>query len=304
MIVLNSNKELIRVEKWADIEARPGFTSDLNSNEHVLASIIGRYSFSNQIRCGLSNCHTLHARGYIVTTSDGHETNIGKDCGRKYFGVDFETLTRQFDQDITDKENRDRLWSFRCRIDELKGQIHLLRSQPRGADWIHRKTSPLLGDPRIVPSEVVRRIAEMIKNRQNILYIDREATEAEIEQLEASRGRSLPRPHYVQEPIGHLNGLDALYPENNVRQLVVIDIEEKLKAFEQLSIDNLNSAMLTRWNKWVTSVDPTLNRATAAVESGRRLLRRENLEQLIPLLKDIESLEKMKKYILTIGSTE
>ena len=304
MIVLNINKELIRIEHWADIEARPGFSSNLDPKNHELASIIGRYAFSDRIRCGLSNCHTLHAKGYIVTTKDGHETNIGKDCGKNYFGVDFQTLTRQFDQDITDKENRDRLWSFSFRVEELKQQIQMLRTQPRGADWVFHTSRSLLESGRKVPGEVVRRLAAMVKTRQNVLSIEREATEAEIEQLEAARGRNLLRPQYVEEPIGQFEGMDALYPENNLRQLIVIEVEQELRAFEELKIDALSSASLTRWNKWVAGVDPALERAAAAVEAGRRLLRPENLELLVRLLQDTESTERMKKYILGVGTAQ
>jgi hypothetical protein len=300
MIVLNSNKELIRVENWADIEARPGFTSDLDPKNHELASIIGRYAFSDRIRCGLSNCHTPHAKGYVVATKDGHETNIGKDCGKNYFGVDFETLTRQFDQDITDKENRERLWSFSFRAEELKNTIQKLRTEPTGADWVFHSTRPLVEAGRTVPGEVVRRITSMIKNRQSVVVIEREATEEEAEQLEAARGKKLPRPQYVDEPIGQLDGMECLYPENDLRQLLVIEVEQELRSFEEQKIDALNSAALTRWNKWASSVDLNIERAIAAVEAGRRLLRAENLRPLLELVKDKEQSERMAKYIKSI----
>jgi hypothetical protein len=105
MITLNSERELISVEAWADIEARPGFVKDLNPAEHTLHAIIGRYLFKNRIQCGLSDCRTPHGKGYIVVTKDGGETNIGKDCGRTYFGVDFEQLARKFDRDLRVRGN-------------------------------------------------------------------------------------------------------------------------------------------------------------------------------------------------------
>jgi hypothetical protein len=61
----------------------------------------------------------LHSRGYPVATKDGWLTNIGKDCGRICFGVDFETMSRQFDKDIAAKESRERIWSFSFRADEI-----------------------------------------------------------------------------------------------------------------------------------------------------------------------------------------
>jgi hypothetical protein len=301
MIVLNINKELVRVESWTDIEARPGFTSNLNPKNHTLASIIGRYAFSDRIRCGLSNCHTPHAKGYVVSTADGQETNIGKDCGKNYFGVDFETLTRQFDQDMTDKENRERLWSFSFRAEELKHTIQKLRSGPQGADWVFHKTKPLIESGTKVPADILRKILSMIKNRQNVIFIEREATKTEIEQLEAAQGRNVPRPHYVEEPIGQLNGMESLYPENNLRQLLVIDIEEKLQSFEELDIDILSSTELAHWNKWASSVDITLEKAAAAVEAGRRLLVADNLRPLFRLIKDKEKSQLLTTYIKNLA---
>jgi phage-related tail protein len=37
---------------------------------------------------------------YVVATTHGIETNIGKDRGKMYFGVNFETMSKQFDRDI------------------------------------------------------------------------------------------------------------------------------------------------------------------------------------------------------------
>jgi hypothetical protein len=133
MITLNSDRGLVRVEDWEDICTRPGFTGNLNPAKHQLASIIGRYVFGFVIRCGLSNCHTPHTRGYIVTTKDGLETNIGKDCGKVYFGVDFEEQARQFDRDMTDQENRELLWNFTFKIDEFDERVRALRAGARGA---------------------------------------------------------------------------------------------------------------------------------------------------------------------------
>ena len=139
MIVLNTLKEIIRVEKWTDITERPGFSGDLDPSESKLDAIIGRYAFKDYVRCGLSNCHTPHGRGYIVVTKDGHETNIGKDCGKNYFGVDFETLSNKFDRDITEKENREKLWSFFFRTEEVAAQVAVIRTEQRGANWVFKR---------------------------------------------------------------------------------------------------------------------------------------------------------------------
>lgn len=83
MIAINTAKGPFKVESWEDVLERPGFTLDLDPNLHKLDSVIGRYVFGDMVRCGLSNCHTPHTRGYIVATKSGRETNIGTDCGSR-----------------------------------------------------------------------------------------------------------------------------------------------------------------------------------------------------------------------------
>ena len=144
MITLNTDNGLVRVERWEDIETLPGYVNDLNPSQHKLKTIRGRYLFKDYIKCGLSNCHTPHGKGYIATTTDGLTTNIGKDCGKKDFGVDFETLSDQFDRDVTAAENRDRLGSFSFQLEEFEDRIRQLREGQSGADWVHKKSQHLL----------------------------------------------------------------------------------------------------------------------------------------------------------------
>lgn len=281
MIVLNSLKEIIRVEAWSDITDRPGFTPDLDPSKHTLDSIIGRYAFADRIPCGLSNCHAPHGKGYIVSTKDGRETNIGKDCGKTYFGVDFETLTAQFDRDMTEKENRERLWNFFFQVEEVTAKVSAMRNEEHGADWVYAHTRTLLENPRrTVPAKVIRFLMPMVKTRDSRITAGREATEEEVSQQEQAMGRSLPRPHYITVLVGELAGMEALYPENNLRDLLVIHTEEKIKTLHTTNIDSLSFEELSRWSKWLGGLDAVLERAAQSVHQGRVLLTRENLAPL------------------------
>jgi hypothetical protein len=279
MIVLNSDKEIVRVDSWSDITDRAGFNGNLNPAEHTLVSIIGRYAFKDYVPCGLSNCHTPHGKGYIVVTKDGRETNIGKDCGRTYFGVDFETLSNKFDRDMTEKENREKLWNFYFRCEEVAEHVTTIRTEAYGANWVYKQLNALQ-NIREVPAPVVRRIAAMAKVRdQNVTY-EREATEVEIEQLEQAQGRRLMRPHYVSIPIGKLEGLEALFPENNLKVLLIDGVSERIKELNAANIDTLTFEQLRKWARWLGELDEVLERAARAVRSGRALLTQENLLKL------------------------
>lgn len=297
MITLNSEKGLILVESWGEIESRPGFIGDLNPGSHKLKSIIGRYVFAEKIRCGLSNCHTPHAKGYIVVTEDGHETNIGKDCGKTYFGVDFEILSRKFDRDLTASENRETLASFSFHVEDIEKRIHDLRTSERGADWVYKNIRPLLTIGRGCPDEVVRKIGAMLRARNALLTVDRVATQTEIESIEAVEGRQLPRPHYIAEPIGQISGFEAMHQENDLRDLLVLGLEQHIRDFREQAIAELSHDDLRRWVKWVHSIENTMERAEAAVVAGQALLLPNNLELLSRVISGQADQSKFRAFL-------
>ena len=303
MITLNAEKGLIRVNDWQEIEGRPGFVPDLDPALHKLAAIIGQYVFADKIRCGLSNCHTPHGRGYIVVTQDGHETNIGKDCGKTHFGVQFEGLARTFDRDVTAKERRERLQSFRLRSDAVQAAIIELRHTEKGADWVHRHTQPLLARRRGCPDSLVDRLAAMVRARQSVLTIEREATKEEIDREEAMSGKRPSLPYYIEEPVAEIAGLPALYNDNNLRAILVTDLQQQLDAFRQVQIDTLTSRELGNWVKWTDSVDRKLERARDSVAHGRRLLDPLNLEPFRRVLDGREDQLMFRVYLRALGGT-
>ncbi|WP_250470062.1 MULTISPECIES: hypothetical protein [unclassified Caballeronia] len=49
MITLNGEKELLRIESWDEVLARPDFDGRLDPNAHELASTIGSYVFAENL---------------------------------------------------------------------------------------------------------------------------------------------------------------------------------------------------------------------------------------------------------------
>src|SRR3546814_6138448 len=137
MITINGEKGFVRIESWDDIESRPGFAKDIDPRSVKLKAIIGSYTFSDYIPCGLSTCHQPHGNGFLVVTVDGRETNIGRICGKRHFSVDFVQMRRVFLKDLNAKQNRNFLWELKHRLPSVTAEIDALKSQPYGANWIH-----------------------------------------------------------------------------------------------------------------------------------------------------------------------
>jgi len=294
LITINTDKGLVKVEDWEDILTRPGFDSNLNPRQSELETIIGRYIFGDKVNCGLSSCHTPHTKGYLVATKDGRETNIGKDCGKKYFGVDFETLSRKFDRDVTESDNRESLWGFHFQLEELENKISFLREGKHGANEVYKKSQLLVKVNGGCPKPISQKVSELVRSKNNLITVPRIATAQEVEDIEAIENRKIEGPHYIDEPIAQLDGLEVLYKENDLRQILIMNISQNLNAFKKLDIDQLSYKELQHWAKWKGTIDVEVDRAEYAISRGVKLLSKDNLQKLfnIPLEKEEKVLFK------------
>lgn len=61
-----------------------------------------------------------HLNGYLITTSDGHETAIGSHCGKTHFGMSFTRERQRVDQAIA---RRRRIESVMAMIEDMPRMI-------------------------------------------------------------------------------------------------------------------------------------------------------------------------------------
>lgn len=92
---MENNSEYKLIYNWTDIENRPNFihTIIISSDEDAqnkLEKIIAVYQFSDKVKCGISRCNTKHNHGFLVKLKSNQEIIIGKDCGKRYFGTEFQ----------------------------------------------------------------------------------------------------------------------------------------------------------------------------------------------------------------------
>tara|TARA_R110001599_G_C12182914_1_gene654219 strand:+ start:399 stop:1304 length:906 start_codon:yes stop_codon:yes gene_type:complete len=294
MITLNSDRGFVKVESWKDIEELAGFTINLDPKKHELKEIIGRYIFKDYIKCGLSNCHTPHGKGYIVSTKSGPVTNIGHNCGKNHFDIEFDQLSKSFERDIALHNYRENIGSFLITSSFYKEEVDNIREGELGADNLFKKSQLLTRKTSGCPDYVVTHILKMVRSRNPNLIRVREASESETEELEAIQNKKLPRPYHIEENIGELKGLPFLYDENNLRKLIVVDLNEGLKFLSDLDIDNGDFKELKYWSSWCSDVERKIENIKSIVQTGITLLNKNNLLQLKEVLIDHE---QQKEYI-------
>jgi len=296
LITLTDERGLIYSPKsWEEILELPGYVKGLDPTKYKLKAVIGSYHLKD-IHCGLT-CNAEHDKGVIALFHGGAVTNVGQMCGAKHFDVDFTTFTNQYNRDVVAKTYRDLLSTFSFQLDELENEIYELRKSELGVDWIYTASQNLVHLKKECPDEVVRKINAMIKSRSNVLQKEREATEEEIKALSLSLGKNVRKPHYIQEDIALISGLDSLYEENDLKQLVIMELDEKIKSFKKLIIDNLTHTELSRWGKWVSSVDGIKEKVQHSRDLGLILLKQSNLTAFKEIITNRVDLELFEKFL-------
>ena len=292
MITLNTERGLVRLETWDEVEKIVGYTRDVDPSASKLKDIIGSYRFPDFVVCGLSRCHHKHFRGYVVSIENGQVTNIGHQCGKTHFGVEFEKMSLAFDRDLREKEHRETLHAFKNRLDEYTAEVEQLKNDKKGGNWLNKQITNLTTQGRAIPDCVLRVLNEMIRARSPVLVRQRLATAREIELAEAMRQspgdkdriedneNSRPRQKMIEEEVGALDGFAALYPENNIRKLLVLETDIPLRELAALDVDTASRHELSRWAKWTGEVDTRLRQCREIIGHGQALFRRNNIAKL------------------------
>lgn len=300
MITLKKDRELVRLENWSQLEEMAGFLSGLNPNEMELKEIIGRYSGEHgTVQCGLTNCRTPHSKGYIVVTTTGNITNIGKDCGKNYFGVDFETMSNQLNKDLDDQENREYISHF---IFSDFNSIHnwIVTTKKDISDLNRALTTLKTG--KNIPNVIKTKLNNMIKTQNHQLTIDRELTDEEKKALDYMKENSPKKSSkFTTQIIGNVVGLEALYLENDLKKLLIDELETELNQIQLSKIDSLSSIKLKALAKFIGTIPTQKKKIETAINFGKQFLTHKNLIMFEKVLDSNDDKELWRSFLSSIS---
>lgn len=299
LIYLNTERGFERVENWQEITELVGFTSNLDPEQETLKEIIGSYKFNYEIPCGLSCCHTLHMKGFIGVTDTGKVTNIGKNCGKSRFGLDFELFSKIHDKELNTYIYKGTISSFLSQSDDFESQIFDIRNN-LNADAYYKTSRALITPNKGCPSEIVSLIRKMIKTQNNTIYKEREASKREVEELEVATGQKIPTPHIIQESYESLDGLSFLYKNNDLRDLLIKDLNQNLQAIKKSNIEKLSFNELKYWSSWCNSFEKSIETSEIILSSGKKLLDKNNLSKLSIILEDKKDSVLFNKFLSSL----
>lgn len=294
MITINSDNELVEISSYEELLQRPRFMADLDPRIFTLTKLIGVYGLERACQCGLSDCHTSHNRGYLAATDEGHETNIGHRCGKNIFGANWNALRQRLRTDIRQKRHRELVETFQARIPELLAQAEQLRSQPFGAHWAWHAIARVRQG---LPHRVLDKVEAMMRTDDHRIFVSRAANDAEIAAEEVRTRKEVEGPLYVQEFAARLQGLEALKPTSDLRDLLSIGVIQRLKSISELKVYIEKPGVLAEAAKWIESIDARFARVRRTIEQARRLLTKDNLMQLQLLEMSSREIDQLRRMV-------
>jgi hypothetical protein len=283
MITISSERGLVRVDAWDDIISQPDFTPEINPNKVKLDAIIGRYRLPDYVVCGLSSCHHKHFSGYLVTTKEGAVTNIGKDCGKTHFGVDFETLSRKFDRDMVNAERRETIIAAKAKLYDWLSEANDLKDKDKGGSWIYKQIKATRDPVNGLPRKVISALDKMIRDHSPIVTKQRLATKQEKEimmEMRSLKEEDAGGQVYVDDEIGSMEGLSVLYLENDIREILIKDVHSGLTQLQKVDVESASEHELRKWAKWANEVDNKLKKCRDIIKTGVRFFDTENISLL------------------------
>jgi hypothetical protein len=123
-------------------------------------------------------------------------------------------------------------------------------------------------------------LMDMVKAENSKIVVARPASAEETAREEALRGRSMSSPFLIEEVVGVVQGLQALRPQNNLRDVVTYTLGDGFKFVEKIDIDTARDFDLRRAKKWIDEFDENVRRAKQIFGEARRFLTKRNLSQL------------------------
>lgn len=296
MIVIKTRGGIDRLACWSEVIERPLYRSKHNPNDASLRSIIGYYELKEEVFCGLSGCRTNHKKGYLIELSDGLEINIGNKCGRKAFDVEFETLTREFQTFREREDGKATVYEAKKRIKGWSTELNDLLNDKRGAIWANRNLKNILSKS-VVGDRVARFLNEMIKRRSSLIEINHELTDKwEIDQQMAANPKMrYDEAKWIRKAIGSLDAFEALFPENDLQKLFIIQVQQEIKDLQECDPAKVSLSRLKYLTKAANDMPHRLELCRTTLRTARKFLSHSNLNQLLPAFEDHTQFKKEDK---------
>ena len=254
-----------------------GYTDSLDPKKEKLKQVINKYELPNKGRCGLSNCRTPHNIGCIVETESGRLTNLGNDCGKKYFGENFTSLSNKLSKEIDYSNKIENIKLAKLNIAENYRKLNEIEADWKKIESVYRaiKSEGLDG--------LYDKLEQMKHSKSSIIAIQRRATKPEIELEEVRTGKDVQNPFYISDNLGDLKGLNYLTDRNKIKA-IILNNKITLDRLNDFDEDKTTLKELSKMIKENEKLNDSVREAHSIIADGFKLFSADNMRQFTPLI--------------------
>lgn len=264
------------------IVSRPGYQPSLyfspKHKNRKFGKIIAPYHLKlAKIKCGIADCGTNHLHGYVITTSDGLETNIGKDCGTTHFKADFATEMKRHDELYNRRLKIHRILELKKVAPKLLEDILLAKHQYTSLKSLrYSLRSALTGTED-------QALSHKLKSRDPGLYRyeSRSLTEREayFETNPDARKSGVVPPKQIK--IGEIAGFDFLSATHRDEDVFgfINPLRNVISATPE-DIYQWRTGQIDSHHKWIGTASKGLERVVYLIASGKAFFTEDNISGL------------------------
>ncbi|HDY89364.1 MAG TPA: hypothetical protein ENH82_14770 [bacterium] len=274
IIVSEDGKSFVEISCWEDIITRPKYESKVDKEQVKLKAIIGKYYLSPKHPCGISSCGTAHNKGFLVVCQGGIETNIGDDCGRNIFGVDFKTLENQFNQDMNIQRYREKIKTYQSRIESYIENIENLKNGDIGGIATYEKIKWFM--TKGFETKTLHALERKAKLKDNRIF---ELQKMDNRDIELARESGNYETHNKVE-IGLLMGITAAIDYKKLKTLLQVHLSEEVDKFKSIDADTLSYKDLQFWHNWANRLDKRIAQAKEIIGECKSFLNDKNISTI------------------------
>ena len=192
-----------RPQSYEEMQARSAFVAPLDHQQHALKAVLTDYHFPKVAPCGLKGCRQPHNNGFLVITEDDVETNVGKVCGRTFFGDEvFSTVHADYQRRRQRADLIQRFRNLQAEADPIAARLKDVVFRQFGGKWarkVETAVTQVLGQGLMSSLEAAQLRGDLIVSRAV------ERTEQKIQNAMAMNlGLSRERARYSTESVGAL----------------------------------------------------------------------------------------------------
>jgi len=270
------------------LKLRPNFQSPLDPKQHKLAEVLTDYSFERQAPCGLSTCQQGHFRGFLVRTESGVETNIGHVCGKKHFGVDFDTASAKYRREEERRVTVGRLRGLQGESPRVLHQIRELMMRRFGVRWMFSVRDAVRAQVGGPGFEHLK--ARSFKRDYTVIRV-KERTESEIQAEIKRSGGKRDELRYMNERLGEIAPLE--WTSWDLKAELLVPLRDEFQALSELDPSQMETKDLKRRLKRFDGWELRIPNAESILSQVIRFLDTSNLRVVDLALEEFRVLARI-----------